>query len=180
MSVVGNLLSIYLPFRIANNGKGMGMGRMMIQLLMGYSTQSHFTADDVNSKVLDLGSVFGTLWFNEVRGNVLQTSLIAKVGTGSSSVRNSEVALDSFVIDSNTGMLPTTTNHIGLVHPDLGLVISGDSPAVKTLDYLSSENGVAKLMYVYKEMVYDSGKDNDNIVNVTYSGPDSEYGQVIQ
>ena len=41
----------------------------------------------------------------------------------------------------------------------LSINLGASSPAVKTLDYLSRENGRAKLMYAYKEMVWDTTLD---------------------
>jgi hypothetical protein len=53
-------------------------------------------------------------------------------------------------------------------HNNITLDISNNSPAVKALDYLSSENGVAKLSYAYKEMVWDSTANaSDDFTEVT-------------
>ena len=50
----------------------------------------------------------------------------------------------------------------GVEHTTLDLGHNNNSPAVKTLDYLSSSNNVAKLVYAYKEMVFDVDWGDNN------------------
>jgi len=134
--------------------------------LYNYETQSHFTADDVNSNVLDLGDViiqggyYAPYW-----GAGLSNSLLSKVATSPvGGAGHSETTMKHVTIRGDTGKLNQTT---GSIDNNINNTISkpnpnSDSSGIKTLDYLSSENSVAKLMYAYKEMVYDSALDNTN------------------
>lgn len=146
-------------------------------MLVHYETQAHFTEDDVNSKVLDLGGIhaggagnLGVQW-----GSLLTSSLINKIvtATGTYGFYNGDILTAG--IDSRTGTLYGAQSP---EHEQVYLTSGGGS--VKSLDYLSSENGVAKLCYAYKEMVYDASADSvsdftyiistDTDIIVTYVG----------
>ena len=47
------------------------------------------------------------------------------------------------------------------------ITLSSEGNTVKTLDYLSSTNNVAKLNYAYKEMVYDVDWGDNNQFEIT-------------
>ena len=123
--------------------------------LINYETQAHFTQDDVNSEVLDLGGVLATNFHNILYSGNISSSLIGKVSINSTNGRLLESNVDKFAIDPTVGMLFSGgTGAYGEVE-HLSINLGASSPAVKTLDYLSRENGRAKLMYAYKEMDYD-------------------------
>jgi len=122
--------------------------------IIHYETQAHFTQDESNSKVLDLGSVFGSSDHRMVYGGLLSDSLVGKVSTvsGADTKKYKPVlgfTLDTFKLHTSSTVLPE--------HSVMNL--AGTGAAVKTLDYLSSENNVAKLCYAYKEMKFDSSAD---------------------
>jgi hypothetical protein len=124
-------------------------------VLYPYETQAHFTEDDVNSEVIELGGVYASMDFKSNRGLLLNSSLIGKIGI--SSVQHptySGVKLNRFITRDDE--MSTHADY----RPEHDAVVLGsaDSPAAKTFDYLSEENGVGKLCYAYKEMIYDSVK----------------------
>ncbi len=129
----------------------------LIVRLDHYNTQAHFTKDNINSKVLSLGDVFAVNDKNISDGNLLLSSLIGKVGIGNTVPRNlqfnltSKGSIQSGILSEITGNEPT--------HPTLAL---GDNtnPAVKTLSYLSDENGTSNFVMIYKEMTFDFTKDS--------------------
>lgn len=128
--------------------------------LWQYETQAHFTEDDVNSKVLDLGGVFGAARNNNAP---IVSSLIGKVPT-SAAIKS---YLETFMIQATLGATGDGAGSLlgdawGTSHHTLDMGHDNNSPAVKILDYLSSENGVAKLCYAYKEMVYDTTWGDNN------------------
>jgi hypothetical protein len=129
--------------------------------LVHYETQAHFTKDDVNSKVLSLGGMFASNRHEIKFGAAITSSLINKMPTNAVSgnlqrhaaeTEIKAVILEGYISDA-VAMLP--------YHDNLDLY-GVDSPTLKTLDYLSSENNVAKLVYAYKEMVYDTTFGDNN------------------
>ena len=140
--------------------------------LVHYETQAHFTQDDDNSKVLDLGGdVYATCSNFVDYGNILCGSLIGKIPTASVNeyvMRTSKGALSSSnVLDS--GLWAGG----GVEHFSINKLT--DSVAVKTLDYLSQENNVAKLCYVYKEMKFDGLFDTpDEVIQINTSNVDQD------
>ncbi len=122
--------------------------------LMHYETQAHFTEDGVNSEVASLGDV--TALSSPFVGTILVDSLIDAVPTSGTGLRmGSEALLRHTVKD---GVLQNAPNYAAVEHTSSLLgVPTNDSPAVKMVPYLSESNGVGKLCYAYKEMVYDSG-----------------------
>jgi hypothetical protein len=101
-----------------------------------------------------LGGVIG-LHDNRVNfGNILESSLILKVGTKLQYPTKPNIPLSIHTIATNGTLQSDEAPKHGILELGTG------NAAVKALDYLSSENGVAKLSYAYKEMAYDSGADN--------------------
>lgn len=131
-------------------------------LLSHYETQAHFTQDDVNSEVLDLGGEVYATSSNFVNyGNILCSTLINKIPTAyvnESVIRTSKPMVEGIL---DTGLWAGG----GVKH--LPIENLTDSPAIKTLDYLSHENNVGKLMLAYKEMVYDTDWGDNNQFEVT-------------
>lgn len=121
--------------------------------LWHYETQAHFTEDDVNSEVLDLGSVYGCSRHQEK----LPSTLIGKVPTSNvAPFRAISMPLLQYGVDEGAvGFLSSAFSPP--IHNVLN--VAGEGPAVKALDYLSQSNNVAKLVYAYKEMVFDSSAD---------------------
>jgi hypothetical protein len=124
-----------------------------------YETQAHFTSDvgssGDNSKVLDLGGVWCHNDYWVPNGMILHSSLIGKIATsGGSVVHNIEPSLEYIAFDS-TGVIRSGGAYIEPTHPTISLE-NPDNSAIKTLDYLSHDNNVAKLCYAYKEMIWDS------------------------
>lgn len=139
-------------------------------MLYHYETKAHFTQDDVNSKVLSLGGVNGITANDIDRGNLVASSLIGKICTG-------YVQQNSNLI--RYGLTSGSKLDVGFWDggdPEhSGLNLTNNSPAVKTLNYLSSKNGVAKLCYAYKEMVYDSSVNTpDDVVQITNANVDQD------
>jgi hypothetical protein len=129
--------------------------------LFHYESQAHFTIDDENSEVLDMGGVTLTNNYQSFLGGPLVSTLIGKISVGGSGGRRVISALirDPYY-GATAGILENTShgnNHFAPV-----VMLNGSSPAIKTLDYLSSENNVAKLMYAYKEIVYDVSFGDNN------------------
>jgi hypothetical protein len=129
--------------------------------LYHYETQAHFTEDDVNSEVLDLGEVYVTSASSTQFGNVLQSSLTGKIGTAAlgNSLESANVgAVWDYVYLANE--LSTVSNsypkHRGINSDNLG------GNTTKTLDYLSEQDGVGKLCYAYKEMKHDVDWGDNN------------------
>jgi hypothetical protein len=131
--------------------------------LLQYTTQAHFTQDAVNSKVLDLGGVFAT---HNAGNAILVSSLIDKIAkNGAGGTWQIDGKLNRYSLD-NAGLVTNPASwgvlNVGSdqkpTHDTINITLPTGS-AVKTLDYLSSLNGVATLNYAYKEMVYDTGKD---------------------
>jgi hypothetical protein len=127
--------------------------------LWQYETQAHFTEDSNNVKVLDLGGVSVGNFYNPSWGGLLSSTLIGKVSIGSSNYKWRNASDFEYTLRTDTEILDTSTGQ-GVEHTTFSMLPSPASTAVKTLDYLSSENGVAQLSYAYKEMVYDSGLDS--------------------
>ena len=127
-----------------------------------YETQAHFTEDDVNSVVLDLGAVWGGNFYLTVYGCLLSSSLIGKILTSDQSASNSISQYKPLLGREMDSANKFSSNRGGNTHSQIDLAFNNDTPAVKTLDYLSSENGQAKFCLVYKEMVYDADADDGN------------------
>jgi hypothetical protein len=129
-------------------------------VLYHYETQAHFTQVALNSKVLDLGGVMASNGIYNSTAVILNSSLIGKVNKNPSTAKFiSQVPLNSNTL---SGGLFFASVDYAPEHNTLGLGFSNNSPACKTLDYLSSLNGVATLNYAYKEMVYDDSLDGAN------------------
>jgi uncharacterized membrane protein len=125
--------------------------------LVQYETQAHFTQDDVNSKVLDLGGVFGASHNAIPAGGLLASSVISKVLTSSGSPEPGsvvEVPISSMALNVAVGLLQDAKENFIPTHQSINLASDNATPAVKTLDYLSLDNGVGKLCFAYKEMVW--------------------------
>lgn len=135
-------------------------------LLMNYTTQAHFTADDVNSKVLDLGGVWASGWNTTFYGNSLIPSLIGKVGTWGTSTPKG-VSWSASLTDNGVAFGGTFDSAQYGYPSHANITLSSEGNTVKTLDYLSSTNNVAKLNYAYKEMVYDVDWGDNNQFEIT-------------
>ncbi len=131
-------------------------------ILVPYETQAHFTQDDVNSEVLDLGGVNGITANDGGRGNFLLSSLIDKVATG---YVQQKYTLTVFGLTSSNMLDKGFWDGGKPTHSEIDL--TNNSPAVKALDYLSSKNGVAKLCYAYKEMNFDVAWGDNNKFEIT-------------
>jgi hypothetical protein len=126
--------------------------------LSSYETQAHFTEDSNNSEVLDLGGVYVQHDYSVNKGVILSSTLVGKVTIANQSGSRGDSPSITTLGQSETYDALAS----GLTHTTVNLSPSYNSHAVKALDYLSSENGVAKLSYAYKEMAYDSGADSPN------------------
>jgi hypothetical protein len=136
-----------------SNHSGGGLYPLGAVQLVHYETQAHFTQDDDNSKVLDLGGVWASSFYLLGYGSELAGSLVGKALTASEGVQGvlSEQGFTQVALVNNlklSGAKPAYTPKHNPISID-GLL------AVKTLDYLSQDNNVAKLCYAYKEMVFD-------------------------
>jgi hypothetical protein len=120
--------------------------------LQHYETQAHFTSDSDNSKVLDLGGVIGTTGRDVSYGNLLLSSLIGEIGTAGDYAKDASLVRVQY---NSTGKLVSDGDTWKNSHTPT--YVLGTGPAIKTLDYLSHDNNVAKLCYAYKEMVWDNG-----------------------
>ena len=121
-----------------------------------YKTQAHFTKDDVNSEVLVLGEVYASSHYEDPYGNGLLSSLINKVGTTN--------LINDFVntpVEKHALIRGKLHSDWQLKHAPLDLAPTS-KPTIKVLFYLSSENGVAKLMMLYKEVKYGNGWGDNN------------------
>jgi len=130
-----------------------------------YETQAHFTSDDVNSEVVDLGGVVAMTYYGIEWGAHLTSSLLGKVSTnsiGGSSIKdNTRKPLNHYNLKAD-GHFHTST-YVLPSHDPLGLgTPTTGSIGCKELDYLSSNNGVGKLCYAYKEMIYDTTWGDNN------------------
>jgi hypothetical protein len=151
-----------------------------------YETQAHFTSDvgssGDNSKVLDLGGVYANS--DGSVAEILCSGLIGKIPTETWSSNGNHVTSDntpvsSYFIHSNGNTLYSDSLYGGA--PEHGTLFNtnqsgGNSPALKTLDYLSHDNNVAKLCYAYKEMVWDVPIS----ITVSNQAIDGVSGQVYQ
>jgi len=139
------------------NSQTIAVGRIT---LWHYETQAHFTEDDDNSEVLDLDLSVWSANMNLINlGGLLTSSLIGKIPTDNSynqpvsTVTGIEYSTNKLSVSSNT---QRQSAHITID-------IDGTStPALKTLDYLSESNGVGKLVYAYKEMIFDVDFGDNN------------------
>ena len=128
--------------------------------LYNYETQAHFTEDADNAKVLDLGGVFAGSR-SQVHRVILGSTLIGKITT-SAGWADTELEANLTGAYIRTRLLDSASLGRSPKHITIPLEQDGASAAFKALDYLSSENGVAKLSYAYKEMAYDSSADTPN------------------
>jgi len=139
-----------------NNTVTYSAGSLLVMLVQ-YETQANFTQDDVSGggNMLALGNVWAGNDSAVNRGCLLQSSLIGKVGVNNTGQpRYTELPLRTYSrspdgdtrLVASDGWFPT--------HDTID--IAGISSTVKTLDYLSEQDGVANLCFAYKEMVFDS------------------------
>lgn len=136
--------------------------------LIQYETQAHFTKDDVNSKVLDLGSV----WVGSRHSEKLMSTLINKVPISDVLPYLAiQTVLQSYGVDENS---PEFLESIYVPPTHNSVTPAGITKAIKVLDYLSVENNISKFCYIYKEMIYDTTwgdnskfEINDNQATVT-------------
>jgi hypothetical protein len=127
--------------------------------LYNYETKAHFTEDSIQAEVKYLGNVYATCRHDTSRGGSLVSSLIGKVPTSTISPSDTQRNINQYTLTSN-GQL-RTGNSVSPIHDSIAYA-NPNSATVKTLDYTSSEEGVANLFFVYKEMIYDSTKDSTN------------------
>ena len=126
--------------------------------LYHYETQAHFTQDDDNSKVLDLGGVTASTARDYINGVGLISSLIGKIGVAGDYAK--EINLERVTFNPSSRILRSDGGTWRNTHQSVGVL--GTGPAIKTLDYLSQENNVAKLCYVYKEMKFNGTWGDNN------------------
>ena len=120
--------------------------------LLHYETQAHFTQDDVNSEVLDFGGIYASGNNGVNDGAILVSGLVNGAPTTFDARASINQEISQYRII--TGFLYTTPDNPPS-HSDINLGVNLASKSVKTLDYLSHDNNVAKLCYAYKEMVFD-------------------------
>ncbi len=142
--------------------------------LWQYETQAHFVSDDVNSEVFDLGGVQVSNAAEASLGNILTSNLTGNVAT-SSGYRVQQAPLTMSYVSPIIGKLFQSSGAYRIEHTNISL--DSSSNAVKTLDYLSSNNGAAKLCYAYKEMIYDDGANNAGDFTVVDGTVTSAYAQ---
>ena len=136
-------------------------------VLYTYKIASRFTKDAVNSRVLDLGGVFATnrnTTSGHYSGALLINSLINKVLTTtlSTSLAAVEMPIGAHSFKHDTHELHSDAAFSqSPAHETINLVAS-TGPAGKVLDYLTESNGIAKMMYVYKEMIFDTDWGDNN------------------
>ena len=83
-----------------------------------YETQAHFTEDDVNSEVLDLGGVFATNRYQEVQGCILSSSLMG--------FRSKRSSIFTFLICASVQYFALTDIPFAqIIHGTLYLVFDG-------------------------------------------------------
>lgn len=130
--------------------------------LFHYETQAYFTQDDNNSEILDWGNVFGIAGNAISQGALLGSTLVGKVHIGNTTSNVADtVPLIRRGLQLDTGVVFSGNGH-DITHTSLTLGASNSTLATKMWDYLSESNGVGKLVYAYKEMVYDvTWGDND-------------------
>ena len=131
-------------------------------VLVHYETQAHFTEDDVNSEVLDLGAVWGGCSNQINQGALIASTLINKIVTGSSLGQVIDAPLLRHTLVDNGITKLSTANGSPHMHEALLFTYNNNTSAVKALDYLASESGQGKFCLVYKEMVYDVTAENGN------------------
>jgi len=147
-----------------NNGVASPIATSRIVVLF-YETRAHFTQDDVSSEVLDLGNVRASCAVYAYPNS----TLIGKVPRGTTYTKNvtlikplSNVTYWDKTITGSTSRWDKLVGNLhtygDISHSNLDLY-NNDGSAVKTLDYLSRKGGRAKLMYAYKEMVWDTTLD---------------------
>ncbi len=90
-------------------------------------------------------------------GSVFISSLIGKVPTKGSGVRQGVKPLDSYSLTSE-GLPTSGSSHEPTSHGAFNLE-AGDSPAAKALPYLTQDKQ-PKLQVLFKEMIYDAGADD--------------------
>ncbi len=142
--------------------------------LWQYETQAHFVSDDVNSEVFDLGGVQVSNAAEVSLGNILTSNLTGNVAN-SAGYRVQQAPLTMSYVSPTIGKLFQSSGAYRIEHTNISL--DSSSNAVKTLDYLSSDNGVAKLCYAYKEMIYDDGANNAGDFTVADGTATSAYAQ---
>jgi len=108
--------------------------------------------------------VFTTSRNETINGSVLASSLIDEILTGSSGLSRFEVPVTRSTLAYDTGKLLG----VGVFEPTHDtLNLSGTGVAIKTLTHVTADNSVANLQFTYKEMVYDSGADANDVTEVT-------------
>ena len=147
-----------------NSQKTTNISGTQVRLLY-YETQAHFTENTIIKEELDLGGVWAGMWNDVLNGALIASTLIGRIPTNNttSSGVQTNVNLTSWSTSSNGKIqggwggdsLPTHPT-IPFGNPD------NNSPAVKTLDYLSETNGVAEFVMAYKELIYDGAWGDDN------------------
>ncbi len=131
--------------------------------IFNYETQAHFTEDDVNSEVIDLGGVFATNRYTvdagQYSGALLINSLLGKVltNTNTSALVAVEMPIGAHSFKHDTHSFQGNVSFAQQPKHEVINLVSGANPAGKTLDYLTESNGVGKLCYAFKEMFYDVG-----------------------
>ncbi len=153
----GSFTSGNIPVNATTNSVSDGAPAIRVAL-WHYETQAHFTQDDVNSEVLDLGGVWAGNQATPTWGVEFVSSLIGKVVTNNQDPRSDNiVGLSGYNIRSS---LNDFHPQFAPKHIPITLGYSNNSPACKTLDYLSDKNGTGALFMAYKEMAYDSNRDS--------------------
>ena len=144
-----------LTFDVAPNSVTSLISKIAVWLY-NYETQAYSTVDAVNSEALDLGGVFSCNSQYTSLGLGLLSSLIQRVSKSNSSFLRIHIPLYSYVISSDDTLNWTAV----LTHETINLLDAIDNPAVKTLDYLSHDNGQLTLNFLYKGMVWDNAEDS--------------------
>jgi hypothetical protein len=121
----------------------------------GETEASPFELAD-NAEVLALGGVHVDTHYSY---SDYISSLLNKVPTNSSGIyQYSTSKLDYFIIPTTNELYLGSKNKLQVEHESKALV-AADVVAVKTLPYLTRENGKLYLQALFKEMKYDSTKE---------------------
>ncbi len=143
-------------------------------ILVNYKTSALPLEDDVLVKVLasKFGDVMASSHNAANNGSVFISSLIGKVPTKGSGVRQGVKPLDSYSLTSE-GLPTSGSSHEPTSHGTFNLE-AGDSPAAKALPYLTADKQ-PKLQVLFKEMIYDTTwGDNNKFTVISNTATDTD------
>ena len=132
--------------------------------LVFYITHANMTKPTANSEVLTLGDVFVNNRQEASRGGLLVSALIGKVAVGMHG-QPSFLPISQYRVSQHIGNELYDWTVQPPTHND-PLLYGEETPAVKTLAYLSKDSNKAYLNLVFKEMRFDTTWGDDNNFNI--------------